>query len=100
MDDGSVLDRSGKVSVLIRELGKRPISRRHLVDGSDGEVGATGESQQSVDKAIQEISAKQRAIVKAIGLRSNHKHRDVGENHGMRPFQAAGLQPVRPDKQS
>ena len=33
MADGFVLDRKDKVSVLIREQGKRSSSRRRLVDG-------------------------------------------------------------------
>ena len=40
-----------------------------------------------LNKAIQETGASKEPNVEA--------HREVGENHGIRPFQAAGLQPVR-----
>ena len=49
-----------------------------------------------LNKAIQEISAKKRAHVEARNYGAI-TDTEVGENHGMRPFQAARLQPVRPE---
>ena len=63
MVGGSVLDRSGKVSVLIQQQGKTPTTP----DGWD--LAMTSEpperANKVLNKAIQEISAKKRANVEA-----------------------------------
>ena len=38
--------------------------------------------------------------MKTLQLLRETLHREVGENHGMRSFQAAGFQPVRPENRS
>ena len=48
------------------------------------------------NKEIHEISAKKRAAVEARDYGAITDTERFGEKHGMRPFQAAGLQPVRP----
>ena len=50
-----------------------------------------------LNKANQEISAKKRAAVEARDHGAIDGHWWVGESHGMRSFQAAGFQPVRPE---
>ena len=65
MVDGFVSNRKDKVSVLIREQGKRSIHADTWWMGSDDEVRASRERANKILKAIQEISANKRAAVGA-----------------------------------
>ena len=53
-----------------------------------------------MNKAIQEISAKERAAKEARDYGAITDTGKDGENHGMRSFQEDGFQPVRPQNRT